>query len=78
MISLIVNLVNDLLNLFVWNIDVTLLDSLLQLLGADQPCTILIYSMEFLSQIFDLALVSHLNEHIHSCFFKFTYTFKRL
>ena len=65
-IPLVVYFVYNLINLIVWNIDVTCLNRIFKLTGIYQPSAVLIDLNEFFSELFNLLLVSHFDEHIHS------------
>jgi hypothetical protein len=72
-ISEIVDFVDNFFNLFVWNVDVRLLDSLLQLLSVDQTSFVFINVNEFSTQFFDRICIGHFHQHVHGCLFKLAY-----
>lgn len=73
----IVDLSNDLVNLLVRNVNLTLLHSKSKLRRVDQPGSVFVDFYELLFQHLDLVLVSHFYKHVHCSFLEFADTFER-
>lgn len=77
-ISLVVHLIDDRLNFFIWYVNITSHNCLFKFLGTQETSSINIDGCEFFFEVFNLVLVSHLHEDIHSSFFELANTLKRL
>ena len=77
-VALVIHFVYYLVYFLIRDVDVTCLNSILELSSIYQTCTVFIDGNEFFSQLFNLALIRHLYQHIHSCLLQLTDTLKRL
>ena len=66
LVSKVVNLVDDLLDLLIVDLKIRLLDGGFQLLRVDQPRLVGVDNAELVHERLDLPLVSHLDHHSHS------------
>ena len=64
-VSEIVNFTDDLFDLFLWNIDIRLLNSDFKLFSINHSSSIFIELNELSSQLLNASLVSHFDKHVH-------------
>jgi len=74
-VSVVIDLVDNFINLCVRNIDLALFNGLLELISIDHMSAIFIDSFEVFFKIFNLSLVSHFYKHICGSLLQFRNTF---
>ena len=77
-VTLVIYFIYNMVNLVIWNVDVTVLNRFFKLAGIYQPSAVLIDLGKLFSELFNLVLVGHFDEHVHSSLLQLTDSLKGL
>jgi hypothetical protein len=67
---MIVHIINDLVELGVVDLDLSLVEGLSQFDGGDVPCLVLVHAHEHFSKILDVLVVCHFHQEVHGGLFE--------